>query len=331
MTRMKITKILPLFVVLLALSSPTGASAHEGHDHAPGDEEQSTAGGPISITPEAKKNLQLVVEEAEVRTIDKTVPVIGQIESIPNRSATVSSRISGRVFEVKVTDGENVHKGQPLVDVESRQLGDPPPRVTYSAPLDGIITDRHVVTGDSVEPDKHLLEIVNLDEVYAEGRIFEGQVAFVKTGAKVRVAVESYPTDTFDGTLELLSGALDPETRTLSAWVRIPNPGHKLRPNMRATLHIVTAQADTAVAIPLGAVLGDSGNIFVFVQSDTSDVEFQRRSVVTGIKDDRFIEIVEGVFPGDKVVTVGNYQLQYVPSKKREAGRDEPSEDKNTH
>ena len=301
---------------MLVLSLAPRAFAHAGHDKAPGEEGESAAGGPIAITAEAKTNLKLTVEEAELRALEKTIMVIGQIEAIPSRSSAVTSRISGRVLDIKVTEGERVKKGQMLVEIESRQVGNPPPRVQYEAPIDGIITHRDVLLNDSVEPDKHLLEIVDMSEVYAEGRIFEGQIARVKAGQKVRINVESFPEDTFTGTVDLMSAALDPETRTLNVWVRVANPDGKLRPNMRATLHIVTDQADSVVAVPHSAVLGDAGNLFVFVQSDDAGLVYERRAVVTGIQDDRYVEMIEGVFPSDKVVTLGNYQLQYVTTKK---------------
>ena len=120
---------------------------------------------------------KLTVEEAELRTLEKTIMVIGQIEAIPSRSSAVTSRIAGRVLDIKATEGERVKKGQPLVEIESRQVGNPPPRVTYDAPIDGVITHRDVLLNDSVEPDKHLLEIVDMSVVYAEGRIFEGRDA----------------------------------------------------------------------------------------------------------------------------------------------------------
>jgi hypothetical protein len=116
--------------------------------------------------------------------------------------------------------------------------------------------------------------------------------------------------------VDLLSGTLDAETRTLKVWVRIKNSDLKLRPNMRARLNIVTAEADSVVTVPLSAVLGEAGNLFVFVQSDTDELVYERKPVVVGMKDDRYAEIVEGVFPSDKVVTLGNYQLQYVTPRK---------------
>jgi multidrug efflux pump subunit AcrA (membrane-fusion protein) len=81
---------------------------------------------------------------------------------------------------------------------------------------------------------------------------------------------------------------------------------------MRATLQIVTAQADTVITVPLSAVLGESGNLFVFVQDDKDPHTFMRTPVVVGQRDDRYVEVIEGVLPGANVVTVGNYQLQYV-------------------
>lgn len=298
------------------LAFAPAALAHEGHNKAPGQGGEAPLSGPIAITAEAKRNLALVVEEAQLRRLEKTFMVIGKIEAIPNRTAAVSSRIAGRVTDLKVAANESVKKGQVLVEVESRQIGDPPPRVQLFAPMNGIVMDRHVVLGDTVEPDKHLLEIVDLSEVYAEGQIFEGQVAWVKAGQKVRITVESYPTNIFTGTVDLIGGALDSETRTLKVWVRIANPDGTLRPNMRARLNIVTAEADTVVTIPHSAVLGEAGHFFVFVQSDTDELVYERKAVVLGMKDDRYFEVIEGVFPSDKVVTLGNYQLQYVTTRK---------------
>lgn len=304
---------------LLFLVAAPSAYPHAGHDKAPGDDASGPITGPIAITAEARKNLGVIVEDADVRTVEKTLFTLGQIEAIPSRSAAVSSRVAGRVMALHASDGERVKKGQPLVEVETLQVGDPPPKVSYNAPIDGVVIDRHVVLGDSVEPSKHLLEVVDLSEVYAEGRLFEGQVSAVKAGQPVRVAVESFPAETFTGKVELFDGKLDEETRTLKVWVRIQNADGKLRPNMRARLSIVVGQADAVITVPLRAILGEAGNLFAFVQSDTDELVFERRQVVTGLRDDRYSEVSEGIFPGDKVVTVGNYQLQYVTTRKKPA------------
>jgi hypothetical protein len=65
--------------------------------------------------------------------------------------------------------------------------------------------------------------------------------------------------------------------------------------------------------VPQRAVLGDLGNLFVFVRDGNT---FERRNVVLGMKAGEQVEVIEGVLPGDNVVTEGHYQLQFATSAK---------------
>ena len=315
----------PFFLSLalgLCLVSP--AVAHEGEDHAaaPGTESATAAmSGSIEVSEIAQRNLGLTVQEAELRPVETTLQVIGEIRGDPVRSGTVSSRISGRVLAVYAQEGERVKKGKPLVEVESLQLGNPPPRARYASPVSGVVTDRHIVVGDDVEPNRHLFEIVDLSEVLAIGRLFEGQIGQVSVGQKVRVRVPSYPRQIFEGVVERLGGKLEPQTRSLAVYVRVANPDERLRPHMRTSLSIVTGGADLALAIPKTAVLGEAGNFYAFVQDEDRPERFERRPLVVGVSNDRFIEVIEGLYPGEPVVVEGNYPLQYLtPVAEREAG-----------
>lgn len=305
--------IVLLAVLTLLVASVPRVFAHEGHDKAPGEDATGALTGPITITPEAAKNLGLKLEMAELRTLEKTLAALGHVEIDPARVVSLTSRISGRVTRLAVNDGDQVAKGDFLLEIESRQIGDPPPRIEFKAGIGGTVLDRHVFTGDSVEPDAHLLKVADLSSLYVVARIYEGQIAQIQPGQKVRVRAEAYPDRLFEGTVEGHTAQLDPETRTLGVRVRVGNPDRLLLPNMRATLSIVTAEADSVVAVPLSAMLGEAGHFFVFVQDDKDPHTFTRTAIVLGQRDDRYVEIVEGVLPGASVVTVGNYQLQYVP------------------
>ena len=300
-------------IVILA-TAPLPAAGHEGHDDAPGATATSAGGGSqVSVSQQARKNLGLRVEEAELRPMETTLAAIGEIAAIPDRSAAVTSRIAGRVSWVGAAEGDAVRAGQPVVEVESLQLGDPPPRARYSSPVGGTVIDRHLVPGDSVEPNTHLLEVADLREVLAVGRLFEGQIAQVAVGQPVRVRVPSYPGDTFEGVIERMGGALDPASRSLPVYVRIRNPDRKLLPRMRAELAIVTKRSERALVVPRSAILGDFGNAFVFAERGEDGPLFERVPVVTGLSDDRFVEVIDGVLPGDRVVSEGNYSLQFLP------------------
>ena len=304
-----------LYTITLALCVVSAAFAHEGEDHTAAPGTESAAGavtGPIEVSEVAQRNLGLTVEEAKLRPIETTLRVIGEIQADPARSGTVSSRIAGRVSAVFAWEGERVEKGKRLVEVESLQLGDPPPRVRYASPVSGVVTDRHVVVGDDVEPSRHLFEVVDLTEVLAIGRVFEGQIGQVSVGQKVRVRVPSYPEDVFEGVVERLGGKLDPISRSLAVYIRVANPDERLRPHMRTTLSLVTGGADLALAISKTAVLGEAGNFYAFVQDEERSERFERRPLVLGLSSDRFVEVIEGLYPGERVVTEGNYSLQYL-------------------
>ena len=144
------------------------------------------------------------------------------------------------------------------------------------------------------------------------GRVFEGQIGRVTVGQTVRVHVPSYPEEAFEGIVDRMGGALDARSRSLPVFVRIANPDRKLRLNMRATLSLVVERSDLALAVPKETMLGEFGHRFVFVQRDGEPDLFDRRSVVTGLSDDSYIEILEGILPGDQVVSEGNYSLQYL-------------------
>ena len=305
--------ILVGLALTLCMASPV--LAHEGEDHAeaPGTESAASAvAGPIEVSEVAQRNLGLTVEEAELRAVETTLRVIGEIRADPARSGTVSSRISGRVSAVFAQEGEWVERGKRLVEVESLQLGDPPPRVRYASPVSGVVTDRHVVVGDDVEPSRHLFEVADLSEVLAIGRVFEGQIGQVSVGQGVRVRVPSYPHDVFEGVVERLGGKLEPRSRSLAVYIRVPNRDGRLRPHMRATLSLITGGADLALAIPKTAVLGEAGNLYAFVQDEDRAERFERRPLVLGVSNDRFVEVIEGLYPGERVVAEGNYSLQYL-------------------
>ncbi|HUF60800.1 MAG TPA: efflux RND transporter periplasmic adaptor subunit [Verrucomicrobiales bacterium] len=300
---------------VFALWQP-GASAHDSHVHAeaPGSVSDDISGA-IRVTEQGKKNLGIEVAEAVLIEIEQTLEAVVEIVPIPNRMAVVASRIPGKVKHISATAGETVQAGFPLVEIESFQAGDPPPSVTYEAPISGIITHWGAAVGESVEPNGRLAEIVDLSELFAEIALFEGQLSRVALGQPVRVYVESFPREVFEGKIELISGKLDPATRSLKTYVRLDNPASKLRPHMRGTCRVVTEVLDLVIGIPHRGVTGDPGNLSVFVQSDEEGLEYEQRRVVLGAEDDRFVEVIEGVLPGEAVVVSGNYQLQFVENK----------------
>lgn len=298
---------LPLFIA-------TVLSAQE-HKH-PHDDAPATAApaasGPVKLTSAMARNLDLQTDEVEVRPIEKSFSALGLVEPEPGKVAAVTSRIAGRITQLAVHDGQPVKAGDFLLEVESRVVAEAPPRIAFRAPIDGVVLETNVVLGDAVEPNKSLVTLIDLSEVDVVARVFEGQIGAVKIGQNVRIRTVAHPEESFIGKVKTTAASLDAQSATLRVFVHAENPDRKLLPGMRAQLAFVTEESEAAVVVPRSAVLGEGGDLFVFRQIVTAPFTYERTPVVAGLRDDRFVEIIDGVLPGDRVVTRGNYQLQYV-------------------
>ena len=282
--------------------------AHEGHgDGVPSA--GNVSGGTITLSPEAAENIGLKIADVQEQSIDEVVKCNGIVATDPNKTAQVSSRIQGRVLKILVNIGEEVKQDQELVEVESRQIGNPPPVATLKSPITGTVIHRDVVLGETVEPDKHLFEIADMQDVFVECDIYEQDVAKIKVGQKARIKLPAaYPKETFEGEVSFMSATLDPETRASHLWIRFLNNEMRLKPGMQAQAAIIVKEKARAVAVPKEAVTEEGGEKFVYIEEGQN--AFKRQSVVLGISNDKYIEIKKGLIPGDRVVASGNYELR---------------------
>jgi cobalt-zinc-cadmium efflux system membrane fusion protein len=304
-----------LFLLLLTIAA-TGHILAQGHKHphddAPGAQSPQQQTGPVRLTKMMVDNLGLETAEVELKPMEKIFPALGSVDPEPGKVAAIASRVAGRVTKLTVHDGQRVKAGDFLLEVESRVVADPPPKLSFKAPMDGVVLETNVLLGGTVEPDKNLLTIIDLSEVDVVAQVFEAQIGAVKVGQTVRIKALAYPDVTFTGKVKTTAANLERDTGTLRVFVHTQNPEGKLLPGMRAQLTFVVSQTEDAVVVPRFAVLGEAGDLFVFRQVMTAPFTYERTPVVVGMRDDRGIEIIEGVLPGDHVVTRGNYQLQYV-------------------
>ena len=266
----------------------------------------------VVLDANAVANLRLAFSTAEPRVFEETVFALGRVEARPGSTAAVSSRISGRVVGLAAQPGDLVAAEAELVRVESRQAGDPPPVVALRAPLAGTVTALDVHLGDPVGPDSALLEITDLSSVDAVARVPEPVVGRLRLGAKARVRLAAFPDETFTGELVRLAAAADPAAGTLAAHFRLANPEGRLRPGLRAEFAIVVARRDEVLSVPREAVQGEgTAPRHVFVTDFELPNAFVKSPVVLGAANDRYVEILGGVFPGDEVVTRGAYSLAF--------------------
>lgn len=259
----------------------------------------------------AVRNLGIQTVEASPRPLEQTAFALGVIEPRPESVAVVASRIPGRVVGLEAFPADTVQQGAVVARVESRLPGSPPQVVDLVAPLGGTVSTLDVRLGDPVEPDRPLMQIADLSEVLAVARVPEHLAARIEAGAQARIRIPALGNVELEGRLLRFGTLADAASGTVNAYFALPNKEHRIVPGMRAEFAIVLGQKADVVSVPRIAVQGQGGSRFVFVSHFDLPNAFVKAPVVLGQSNDRYVEIVSGLFPGDEVVTTGAYALSF--------------------
>ena len=257
------------------------------------------------------KNLRIETVEAEETDFEETVFALGRIAEIPERHAVLSSRISGRVISLDAHEGDTVKADQTLVRVESRQPGNPPPVIELKAPIGGLVVEVPRAAWRTGGADKELLDISDLSEVLAIARVPEHHAAQLAPGSKAHIVVSALGKQIIEGEMLRFGTSADRESGTIDAVFRVTNPGLRMRPDMRAEFSVVLSKRNNVMSVPRARLQGDASNRFVYVKHFDIPNAFIKTPVQVGQMNDRFVEIIKGLFPADEVVTRGAYSLSF--------------------
>ena len=134
-----------------------------------------------------------------------------------------------------------------------------------------------------------------------------------RTSQRVRVRIPSEPSFLSEGIVRHIAPELDPRKRTAHLIIDAPNSEGVLRGEMWVRLSIVLRERKSALVVPRAAEVVHGPMHFVFLKN--GDV-YQKQDIVPGWRDDRFVEVKEGLAPGDTVVIQGAYSLTHLrPTK----------------
>ncbi len=110
------------------------------------------------------------------------------------------------------------------------------------------------------------------------------------------------------GKVTLVSPSLDASSTTVEVWVQAANPGLRLRPGANATVAMVAETVPHAVVIPAAALLTSSDGVTSVIVLDT-DNNPHKQNVTAGIRNGGEVQITKGLKGGERVVTVGAFEL----------------------
>ena len=174
------------------------------------------------------------------------------------------------------------------------------------SPIDGIITAKHIDEGNLVKAGDRIVTVADMKTVKVVVAVAEKYGAKVSVGMPARIKVDAYPERTFGANLYSVHPALDEQTHTIQAEIRIDNDQIFLKPGMFARVTLITRRKDEVVVISGDVILG--GKIdrhYVYVAKDGVA---SKRFVEVGISQADRVEIIDGLKAGESLVVNGmNY------------------------
>lgn len=189
-----------------------------------------------------------------------------------------------------------------------------PLRLPIQSLIGGVVAHADLAVGKFIEPNEHLMDIVDLSTVWVRIGVLERDWHRVAMGQDAKLSVDALPGRVFGAKIDRLGSLLDPETHQGIAWAELRNNDKSLavRPGMSGQAELSWPNPKATLSVPNQAVFSDGAERFVLVEeaATKSGSEYQRVAVVVGRQSVGRTEIVAGkLLPGDRVVTRGGHEL----------------------
>lgn len=188
--------------------------------------------------------------------------------------------------------------------------------LSLRAPITGVVVARDAVIGQPISSEHVLAHVADLGEVWFLARVFEKDLGRLRAGASAEIELNAYPKERFPGVLEYIGQQIDPVARTVTARVRLANPGGRLRIGLFGMARVgITEEPkrDAVLVVPRTALVEVAGKTVVFVRH--ADGDYELHEVVVGDSAPGYVEIVSGLREGEEVVSSGAFTLKSVVLK----------------
>lgn len=175
-------------------------------------------------------------------------------------------------------------------------------KMTLRAPFSGEIGLRQVSVGEFVNVGQDLVTLVRLDPIEVDFSVPESALSKLDRGQKIRITVDAYPGEVFDGEVTAIDPVVDPNSRSARLRARIDNPDGRLRPGQFAQLKLDIGAGTNALMVPEQALMQEGDTRFVYT---IVDGKAKKTVVETGTRTPGLVQVTKGLKAGDVVITAG--------------------------
>lgn len=183
--------------------------------------------------------------------------------------------------------------------------------VALVAPISGTVVSRSINPGEIVQANTEILRVADLSSVWVVAQVYEKDLSSIRIGSFARVTSSAYPDRLLRGKITYVDPSLDPATRTAQVRIEMANPGQKLKIGMYVDVAFasVGTSGNTVPVVSAIAVQTINNRQVVFLATGTPGV-FQLRDVRVGAESNGRVAVLEGLTPGERVVTEGSFLLR---------------------
>lgn len=181
---------------------------------------------------------------------------------------------------------------------------------TLRAPFGGSLGLRRVNLGEVLEPGREVTTLQANDQLLVDFPLPQNALASIQPGQSLRVQVDAFANAVFEGTIQAVDARVNADTRAVTVRGQVANPDGLLRPGMFVTATVETGAARSVVTLPSSAIIYSTFGDNVYVIAGDGALTVERRAVRVGGRRGDQVMIVEGVEPGEKVVTAGQIRLR---------------------
>lgn len=180
-------------------------------------------------------------------------------------------------------------------------------RRTVAAPVSGVVVQKSAVQGARFGAGDALYRLADLSTVWVLAEVFEQDLARVKAGQVAEVRVEAWPERTFRARVDYVYPTVDSNTRSTPVRLVLDNPEGLLRPGLFAQVRLDAGDGVARLAVPSSALIDDGNRQVVLLA--LGDGRFKGVPVRVGARGREYVEVLEGVQEGDRVVVSANFLI----------------------
>lgn len=178
------------------------------------------------------------------------------------------------------------------------------------APFAGVVGLSDVAPGALVNPGAPIVTLDDTSVIRVDFQVPERYLGQLREGQTLLATADAFPGETIQGRIARLDSRVDERTRAITARAEFPNPAGRLKPGMLMRVGVSRGQR-VMPGVPESAVSvqGDAAFVYVLRQQGERTMS-EQRPVVTGLRQQGYVEIVDGVRPGDRLVADGLNKIQ---------------------